>query len=180
VSDVFPEPGTVIELIERDHLVLQGMLGRFDVTATHEWGTIFEELVGYALRHEIAEQAVVYPALRENGGTVDKVLDGAIADEAALESRFARMARLDPMGPDFREALGHLRDEIDAHTAREESKILPMLRAQEERDLLELARSYEVARSTAPAAIDAVVDVDGSLGTVESLGRRIREVVLRR
>jgi hemerythrin-like domain-containing protein len=147
MSDVPPEPGTIIEALMRDHDAIKGLLARFDHEPKDEWGLVFRQLADYLRRHEAAEEAVVYPALRSALPKGDPLLDDCVEEQHALDLRLAAMAQMSPMDPDFRDALGHLRDAVGRHLTREDQVVIPMVRSL---GLLEdeaLATRYEAARA---------------------------------
>lgn len=174
MTDVPPEKGTIMELLERDHRVLRAMLGRFDTTATDEWTGVFRDLVDHLVRHEVAEQEVVFPRLRRVLPDLAKTLEECVADEERLERHLVSMARLPVLSPEFRDALAKLRDELDAHLAREDLVVLPKLRTIGHLDDEDFARSYEVARMGAPSRPEAIV---GGGEPVEGLFGRLRQAI---
>lgn len=149
MTDVPPAPGSVTELVERDHRVIRGLLERFDVTATDGWGQVYRDLVQYVLRHDAAEEATLFPAVRGSMPRGDGVLDALSGEHESLAARFASMGEMDPTTPEFRSALGLLRDSLDAHLAREDQLVLPMLRALGRESERELVARFEVARAEA-------------------------------
>jgi hypothetical protein len=149
MTDIPPEPGTVLELLVRDHLVIRGLLDRFDITATDEWGGVFRDLSDYLVRHEIAEQEVVYPALSAAFPGSRSAFQACTGEEDATVERLAAMELLSPLTREFRSALGHLRDALDAHIAHEDQLILPMIRSLGLHEDGVLADRYEVARTLA-------------------------------
>lgn len=179
MTDIPPEPGTIIEYIERDHLVLRAMVGHFDRTATNEWGPIFLDLVDYLVRHEFAEQEVVFPRVRRALPNVGPTLDDGIAEEHRIEQQLIELSRLEPTSQEFRGVFGRLRDDLDAHLARENLVILPMIRSLGTYEDPDFASSYEVARMSAPSRPEAVLDESepARRGPVEGLLERLRHAV---
>ena len=159
MTDVPPEPGTVIEFIERDHKIIRGILGRFDMTEEEEWGGLFRELRDYLVRHEIAEEQVVFPRVRTELPSSSGTLDECIAEQHAAEQELIRLSRVPPVGQDFREAIGRLKDDLDAHIARENLVVIPMIRSLGSYEDPEFAQAYEVARAVAPSRPEAVAEV---------------------
>ena len=150
MTDVPPEPGSIIDHLERDHLVIRGLLERFEAAATHEWGELFRDLVDFLVRHETAEEEVVFPALEKRAPGSESVVGDCVAEQQKTRLRLVEMERMSPMAPEFRDALGHLRDDLGNHIAHEELVIIPMIRSINSQDDAALASRYEVARTTAP------------------------------
>ncbi|MHB1987210.1 MAG: hemerythrin domain-containing protein [Acidimicrobiales bacterium] len=179
MSDVMPEPGTIIALVERDHVVIRGLLGRFDVSSTEEWGAVFRDLVEYLARHEVAEQEVVYALLADGVPRSRSAVDDCVAEQHETELRLLEMGAMAPTAPQFREALGHLRDELEAHIAHEEQVIIPLMRSARAHEDPELAQRYEVARMAAPARPQAPAGGEGTStgepsGALATLLERLR------
>ncbi len=178
MTDIPPEPGSIVELLERDHLVVRGMLGSFDTTATHEWGEVFRQLVEYLVRHEIAEEEVVFPTLREALPDAAATVDECEAEQHDSERLLIEMERTSVTDPSFREMVGRLRDALDAHLAREDLVLVPMLRSLGSYEDAGIASRYEVARTAAPARPEGVVVPDrrltraGFVGRLRAAGRR--------
>jgi len=181
MSDYRGEPGTIIDLIQRDHRLIKGMLDRFDTAPRHEWGKLFQEFVDYSLRHEIAESEVVFPALRRVVPGSEGVVDDCLAEQAAMEARLSAMEELDPTTPEFREELSRIRDDQSRHATHEEQVVLPMLRGQQIADLGELAKAYDAARAVAPGHPAPAGTGKGELpsGWVAALADRIRTLLSR-
>jgi hemerythrin superfamily protein len=135
MSDYMGEPGTIVELIQRDHRLIEGLLNRFDTSPLDEWGKLFQEFVDYGLRHEIAEAEVVFPALRTTVAGSENVVEDCLAEQRAMEARLAAMEDLDPTSLEFRDQLAVIRDDQSRHSTHEEQVILPMLRGQQIADL---------------------------------------------
>lgn len=178
MSDYRGEPGTVVDLIQRDHRLIKGLLDRFDTAPLHEWGKLFQEFVDYSLRHEIAEAEVVLPAVRTTVPGSEGIVEECLAEQEAMEASLSAMEGLDPTTPEFREELGKVRDDQSRHATHEEQVILPMLRGQEIADLGRLGSRYEVARVVAPAHLEPPEASQTALapGAVEALANRIRSL----
>lgn len=158
MSDVLPEPGTIIELIERDHKVIRDLLRRFQTTPSDEWAGVFRDFAEYLVRHEVAEEEVVFPCVRRALPSVASTLEDCEAEEHRLEAQLIRMSAMSTITPDFREELGRLTDDLDAHFARENLVVVPMIRSLGAHEDADLGRAYEVARAVAPSRAEAVVE----------------------
>jgi hemerythrin-like domain-containing protein len=150
MSDHRGEPGTVELMIQRDHRILNGLLSRFDRESVARWPVLLKEFGDYLTRHEMAEQEVVYPALRESVSRSHSTVERCSLEEEGLAVRFGVMSAIDSSSQEFRDQLGSYREEFAAHAALEEQHILPMLRAQADFDLVELGSRYDLARMSAP------------------------------
>ena len=89
---------------------------------------MFEELARLVHEHEIGEQAVVYPAVRDtaNGGSTVGV--ACVREEAQIVQAFAELRDLGVGHPTFDTRLATLRQAFLDHTAHEEHDEFPRLR----------------------------------------------------
>lgn len=69
--------------------------------------------------HSMAEEAVVYPALADVGSMAHA--DMAYTEQVAAKMQMAALEKLDPLGEDFTDKLGHLEGAVQHHVYKEES-----------------------------------------------------------
>ncbi|MGH8988632.1 MAG: hemerythrin domain-containing protein [Acidimicrobiales bacterium] len=113
-------------------------------------GELFWKLTNDLVRHEVAEEAVVYPSLRDVPGG-DKVADARIAEQSAAEEQLADMEKMDPASSEFVRALGTLQTAVLEHArAEEESAFGLLLGAVAPDDRVELGVRYVKAKDAAP------------------------------
>lgn len=176
MSDVPPEPGTIIDVLERDHRVLKQQLDRFQLSGTDEWGEVLMDLIRYLIRHEVAEEEVVYKRLRAVEPASAEIVDDCLSEQERAAERLLAMERLSPRDPAFRELVGDLRDDLLTHIAHEEQVVIPLIRNSKMHNDEELVERYEVARSVAPDRPEAVVSSEAlPEGTVAGLFERVRQ-----
>jgi hemerythrin superfamily protein len=107
-----------------------------------------EELV----RHEVAEELIVYPAFREHVEGAASIADACIAEQSRAEEKLAAMADQDATSPMFRTRLAELRQAVLAHAQHEERDVFPALqRAIDPAELGTLGDRYDKALESAPA-----------------------------
>ncbi len=181
MSDIPPEPGTIIEYLERDHRVVMQAIERFQLSGTDRWAELFHQLVDYLVRHEVAEEEVVFARLREVLASAGEVIDDCSAEQQKLALRLMEMERIPPRTPEFRQLLGHLRVDVFAHIAREEQVVIPFIRSARLHSDPELVRRYELARTLAPSHPEGAYD-GKALASVEhgvsAFVHRLRSAVL--
>ena len=100
-------------------------------------GQLFWELMDQLVRHEVAEEVVVYPALRQEPDG-DAIAQARLREESDAEQMLARMERLDPATEDFRRAIRDLESAVLGHAHKEEAEVFPLLAANEESGYLAL------------------------------------------
>jgi hemerythrin superfamily protein len=140
----------IVTLLAHDHEAVSHRLSELETASPDSRADLFWELVNQLMRHEVAEEVVVYPALRaEPGGEV--VADARQAEEAEAEQLLARMEKLDPATEEFRGAVSDLRAAVLEHASREEAEVFPLLLANEETDyLIHLGQKFKGEKLGAP------------------------------
>lgn len=109
----------------------------------------FRRLTELLVRHEVAEELVVYPALRDADGG-GAVADARIAEQAQAESRLAQLEKFRSDTSEFAASFQQLQDSVLEHAQLEEREVLPLLSALPDDRKAQLARRYEQARSSGP------------------------------
>ena len=126
----------VVELLLADHRKAKSLLGRFESVAPTERSGYFCEVVTELVRHEVAEEQVVYPIIRHAPGG-DQEADTRIAEEAKAEKLLADMEKLDISSSEFATRFITLRQAVLDHASSEEASTFPRLKEMED---LEFAR----------------------------------------
>jgi iron-sulfur cluster repair protein YtfE (RIC family) len=75
--------------------------------------------------HFLAEEAVLYPAMAQDGQRVHAVT--AYADDSGMKIELAALETMDARGPDFADKLERLRGDLAWHLHEEESAWYPAL-----------------------------------------------------
>jgi hemerythrin superfamily protein len=75
--------------------------------------------------HAIAEEAVIYPALSDQGETGHATM--AYTEQAAAKMQLGLLERMDAMSEDFIDKLGHLEGAVKHHVYQEEGTWFPDL-----------------------------------------------------
>lgn len=139
----------VVSLITQDHAAIEQRFTELDSAAPGTHSELFAKLRDQLVRHEYAEQAVVYPELRDLEGG-DEIADARFAEESAAESKLADLQKLEPGSPEFLSGLAELRASVLTHARNEESQVLPLLTVKDENRVLYLAQKFKSAKLGAP------------------------------
>jgi hemerythrin superfamily protein len=108
-------------------------------------------LVTEIVRHEVAEELVVYPTIRSDAPDGSAAVRPQLREQAEIEKMLARMERLDPTTPEFASELAVLERAVLTHVEAEEDGAFPLLCAIEGDDKqMEMGMRYERAKSSAP------------------------------
>lgn len=144
----------VIAILVTDHREVEQLFSELELL-TGDIGekgkTLAEQVVIELVRHSIAEEAYLYPAVREHVPGGDQLADEEIAEHAEAEQTMKRLERLEPGDTDFWPTVRLLRGQIRHHMQEEESDLFPRLRqACTEEQLRELGAKVERAKKIAP------------------------------
>ena len=142
----------VVDVLTADHRDVMALIGeiwairdpmmRRDLT-----DTAISELV----RHAVAEEMYVYPAMRKYLEDGDKEVAHDIEEHQELERAMKALEGLDVSAPTFDETLRNLESLLTHHVRDEETEQFPELRRRIPREeLVELAGKVEAAKKLAP------------------------------
>jgi hemerythrin-like domain-containing protein len=180
----------VIEILTQDHrevesmfVELEALRGASDSDATRRRKDLVDQVTIELVRHSVAEEAEVYPLVRDRIDVAEA--EQAKHEHAEAEETMKRLDGLDGDDPEFASALETLMTEIREHVAEEESEMFPRLRATfSEQELIELGAKVESVKKMAPtrphpSAPDAPPG-DKLLGPVTGMFDRLRDAVTHR
>jgi hemerythrin superfamily protein len=127
----------LISLLAQDHEAITERFSELAQADPEARGQLFWELMDQLVRHEVAEEAVVYPALRHEPGGAP-VAEARVREESEAEELLARLEKLDPTTEEFRGAIKDLESAVLEHARNEEAEVFPLLAANEESGYLAL------------------------------------------
>lgn len=143
----------VIAELTADHREVDDLFEQFDNAAPGSSARkrLLDALTIELVRHSVAEEEHLYPAVRdhlENGGML---ADKEIADHLRVEQLLKELEGLEPDDSDFDRLVRELRTEVTAHVEDEENQLFPQLRDGVHPYVLEsLGRKVREAKKTAP------------------------------
>jgi iron-sulfur cluster repair protein YtfE (RIC family) len=144
------QPDTVIALLLEDHRSVERRFGEFETAGPQARPELFWKLTDELVRHEVAEEVVIFPALRKLPGG-DVIARARIEEQSEAESQLARMEKLDPTAPEFMAELTDLKAAVLEHAGREETEAFPLLATGlVGSDEVMLAEKYQSAKRAAP------------------------------
>jgi hemerythrin superfamily protein len=140
----------VVALLKGHHQRIEVKLGGLDTVADSGLASYFCELREELVGHEVAEEAVVYPAVRKLQGG-DKIADSCIEEQSEAEGLLAEMEKIQDDLKKLRTHLGQLRIAVLGHAKHEESEVFLLLRSWlPDDELIRLGQGYEKALAAAP------------------------------
>ncbi|MEV4196159.1 hemerythrin domain-containing protein [Streptomyces toxytricini] len=144
--------GDVVRELTADHDEVKEFFGRLE-TATDggERRRIADQLTIELVRHSVAEEQYLYPAVREHLDGGDLIADKEIADHTRVEEMLKELESMDPDEARFTSCVAALRTEVLAHIRDEEENLFPTLRHNCSQEALdELGDRIRRAKKTAP------------------------------
>jgi hemerythrin superfamily protein len=140
----------LVRLLEEDHRLVETRLSEFDTAGPATRGELFWKLTNDLVRHEVAEEVVLYPALRKVPGG-DQIADARIAEQSEAEELLAKMEKMDAESPEFVRELAKLKAAVLEHAKAEEESAFAMVLGNVAPDQrIELGRRYAKAKEAAP------------------------------
>ncbi|MFD9591208.1 hemerythrin domain-containing protein [Kitasatospora sp. NPDC059973] len=122
--------GNVIEELMADHREVEDMFGR--IRAMSGGGQALRDVIDQVtielVRHSVAEEQYLYPAVREHLDGGDALADREIEDHRQVEDLLKQLEDLRTDDPTMGSVLRQLMDEVSAHVEDEETNLFPMLR----------------------------------------------------
>jgi hemerythrin superfamily protein len=142
----------VIDVLTHDHREVEDMFGELtSVAAPEERRRILDDVTIELVRHAVAEEMYLYPAVRQHIPGGDAIADKEIADHAAVERLLKELEDARPTNADFATLVRRLIDDVSEHVRDEENNLFPQLaKHATANDLLQLGEQVQSAKNKAP------------------------------
>jgi len=176
----------VIEILTEDHREVEEMFGELEALMTAGVGTdderrrtVVDRVTIELVRHAVAEEVVVYPAVKEK--VSEEEAERAKREHAEAEETMKRLERLDPDDASFDDEIRTLMTEIRTHVAEEEGEMFVRMREVMSHDeLVSLGKKVEAIKKLAPTrphpSVPNEPGVRLAAGPVASLFDRLRDL----
>jgi hypothetical protein len=113
--------------------------------------TLAQRLVVLQSAHEFAEEAVIWPLVREHCADGNEITDEALSQEAVLKRALNELFSLSAVSKEFEECVNTVAAENRAHLSYEQNQAWPRLAdALSDRELDSVLERWCAARRTAP------------------------------
>ncbi|KOG41253.1 hemerythrin domain-containing protein [Streptomyces decoyicus] len=145
--------GDVIQELTTDHREVDDLFNQFDDAkpGSADRKRLVDAITIELVRHSVAEEQHLYPAVREHLEEGDALADKEIDDHGRVERLLKGLEMLEAIDPDFDRMVRELRTEVTAHVDDEETHLFPQLRNHVHQPVLdELAELVREAKKTAP------------------------------
>ncbi len=142
----------VVDVLTTDHREATALISEIRATTGAEQRReLADTLIAELVRHSVAEEMYVYPAMRKHLPTGDSAVEHDVEEHKQLETLMKELEGLDGDDPAFTEVIGRLEVVLADHVSDEEGTQFPALRASLPRDeLVQLAAKVESAKKLAP------------------------------
>ncbi|HEX5202164.1 MAG TPA: hemerythrin domain-containing protein [Actinoplanes sp.] len=142
----------VVDVLTADHRDVTALIGEiWTIRDPMMRRDLADTAISELVRHAVAEEMYVYPAMRKHLPDGDKAVEHDTEEHKELEQVMKELEGLDVDGPEFDETLRRLETILADHIRDEESEQFPELRQRIPRDeLVELAGKVETAKKLAP------------------------------
>lgn len=142
----------VVDVLTSDHGEMTELIGQIwlaqDPDRKRE---LADMLISEVVRHAVAEEMYVYPAMREHLPDGDEAVDHDTQEHKEIERTMKNLEATDATDPQFDELVRELEDRLTHHASDEETEQFPQLRANISREeLVKLAGRVETAKKIAP------------------------------
>ena len=142
----------VIDVLTTDHREATGLIGQISSTSDPvQRRDLADQLIAELVRHSVAEEMFVYPAMRDHLPNGQQAVDHDTSEHKELERLMKELEGTDESSPEFLTVVGRISSVLDDHVRGEENEQFPQLRAHApEQTLVELKGKVEKAKKAAP------------------------------
>jgi hemerythrin superfamily protein len=176
---------TVIDVLVADHREVEGLFAAFEALppeAHDRRKTISEQVVIELVRHAIAEEMYVYPAVRQHLPDGAEIAEREISEHSEAEVTMKRIEKYKHDDPKLDTEMRELMRVIRHHVADEENGVFPQLAAAMDRSELErLAEKVQAAKKVVPTRPHPLAPdhppFNKLLGPAQGLVDRVRDAL---
>lgn len=142
----------VVEVLTHDHREVEEIFGQLEsADGPEQRGELVEQVTIELVRHSVAEEQWLYPAVRATVPGGDELADREIAEHAEVEQVLKELETMSPSDPGYASKTSRLISDVRQHVQEEEGELFPKLaNACTATQLQELGAKIEQAKQTAP------------------------------
>lgn len=122
-----PRNHDIVTIVLRDHEALAALLESLTCVGPTQRKDLFWTLSNELVRHEVAEEIALYPAVRHCGDAGAQAADVGMGQQLRMERLLADLEQSYPSDSEFPDALAALTDAVNLHATFEEGEVLPLL-----------------------------------------------------
>jgi hemerythrin-like domain-containing protein len=142
----------VVDVLTQDHHEVLDLLATIErTTDLGERRDIADTVIAEIVRHSVAEEMYVYPAMRDHVENGDAEVQHDIEEHQELEETLKALEGVDASDAEFDRLVAKVTEQLRHHATDEEQNQFPQLRrAVPAEQLVELAGKVEAAKKVAP------------------------------
>jgi len=142
----------VVDELSSDHREALALLDRLaNSIDADQRRDLADTVIAEVVRHAVAEEMYVYPAMREHVPDGDQAVEHDIEEHKQLEGTMKQLEAVDPSEPRFDSLVREMTEQLRHHAYDEETEQFPRLRERIPRDeLVRLREKVETAKKLAP------------------------------
>ncbi|MFD1212554.1 hemerythrin domain-containing protein [Arthrobacter sp. GCM10027362] len=142
----------VIDILTTDHKEMLELLGQIEGTPdTGQRKDLADTVIAEVMRHAVAEEMYVYPAIKEHVPNGPEVVKHDKQEHEEIVQVMKQMEDVDAADPRFMELVRQLEAQLRHHASDEESNQFPQLRAHIPGEkLVDMGEKVEKAKKLAP------------------------------
>jgi len=147
-----PVDQDVVDILTTDHHEVLDLLQQIKITTdAEERRDLADTVITELVRHSVAEEMYVYPAMKKHLPDGDEAVDHDVEEHKELEQKMKKLESVDAQNPEFTQRLTQLETILRDHVSDEENDQFPQLRAQVPREeLIEIGGKVQNAKKLAP------------------------------
>jgi hemerythrin superfamily protein len=142
----------VVDELSSDHREALALLDRLaNSVDADQRRDLADTVIAEVVRHAVAEEMYVYPAMREHVPDGDQAVEHDIEEHKQLEGTMKQLEAVDPGEPRFDSLVREMTEQLRHHAYDEETEQFPRLRERIPRDeLVRMREKVETAKKLAP------------------------------
>jgi hemerythrin superfamily protein len=142
----------VVDELSSDHREALALLDRLaNSIDADQRRDLADTVIAEVVRHAVAEEMYVYPAMREHVPDGERAVEHDIEEHKELEGTMKQLESVDPSEPRFDSLVREMTEQLRHHAYDEETEQFPRLRELIPRDeLVRLREKVETAKKLAP------------------------------
>ncbi|MER7170189.1 hemerythrin domain-containing protein [Streptomyces mesophilus] len=148
-----PHEGNIIQELTTDHREVEELFARIGKLppGDSERKQLVDEVTIELVRHSVAEEQQLYPAVREHVSGGDALADKELADHSRVENLLKDLEQCQADDPRFDALVARLQAEVGEHVADEEQNLFAQLATScSPHTLHELGEKVRTAKKLAP------------------------------
>ena len=141
-------PDDIVDLILAQHQEAKKGLAEVSDANPEDRGHLFDALAKVLTAHEAAEEAAIYPTLRQLGDTASAMVKARVGEESKGKAALAKLQAMDASTDEFERTFEEFRAAVLEHATHEEVEIIPLLcSALTEQERVQMAAAFASAPS---------------------------------